>query len=282
MMTGMDINVFNTFLEVAKVKHFGKAAENLYITQAAVSARIKNLEQHYNTQLFIRDKNNIRLTLAGKHLLDYAQIIVEQLKQAKSSLALIDHQGININIAATANLWDSIVSNNIMHLITSMETLNLGAEISVHESIHRRLLDKSLDIGLLLDPIKEDEIINEVITSLALVLVANPQPHNVHQLAQRYILVDWGMTFIKEQQLEHKYNPIFTTSSATIALNILLEMGGCAYLPMRLVAPLLENKQLILLESSLNINRNVYCSYHKNHIFTEQLNNIIQLFRAQL
>ena len=40
----MDVKVFKTFLELAQVGHFGKAAENLYITQAAVSARIKQLE----------------------------------------------------------------------------------------------------------------------------------------------------------------------------------------------------------------------------------------------
>ena len=41
----MDIALLKTFLEVAKTRHFGRAAENLYITQAAVSARIKQMEE---------------------------------------------------------------------------------------------------------------------------------------------------------------------------------------------------------------------------------------------
>ncbi|MGR5543027.1 LysR family transcriptional regulator, partial [Vibrio campbellii] len=61
----MDVKVFRTFLEVARTKHFGKASENLYITQAAVSARIKQLENYFDTQLFTRDRNNIKLTSAG-------------------------------------------------------------------------------------------------------------------------------------------------------------------------------------------------------------------------
>ena len=46
----MDTRVFQTFIQVAQTKHFGHAAENLYITQAAVSARIKQLEEFYGSQ----------------------------------------------------------------------------------------------------------------------------------------------------------------------------------------------------------------------------------------
>ena len=48
----MDIRFLTTFIEVAKTRHFGKAAENLYLTQSAVSARIKLLEEYFHTTLF--------------------------------------------------------------------------------------------------------------------------------------------------------------------------------------------------------------------------------------
>ncbi|KKK52296.1 hypothetical protein LCGC14_3106360, partial [marine sediment metagenome] len=41
----MDIDLLKTFVEVVRTRHFGKAAENLYITQSAVSFRIRQLEQ---------------------------------------------------------------------------------------------------------------------------------------------------------------------------------------------------------------------------------------------
>lgn len=58
----MDIKIYKTFISVAENRHFGRAAEQLYITQAAVSARIKQLEEFYSTPMFIRDKNNLMLT----------------------------------------------------------------------------------------------------------------------------------------------------------------------------------------------------------------------------
>jgi len=80
----MDIKVFKTFIAVAENKHFGKAAEQLYITQAAVSARIKQLEEYYNTPMFIRDKNNLTLTPAGSALLPFAHLVIEQIDQSKT------------------------------------------------------------------------------------------------------------------------------------------------------------------------------------------------------
>ena len=40
----MDIDLLKTFLEVNKTRHFGRAADNLYLTPAAVSARVRQLE----------------------------------------------------------------------------------------------------------------------------------------------------------------------------------------------------------------------------------------------
>ncbi len=44
----MDTDLLKTFLEVSKTRHFGKAANNLFVTQAAVSARIKHLIKGVN------------------------------------------------------------------------------------------------------------------------------------------------------------------------------------------------------------------------------------------
>ena len=55
----MNTDLLRTFLEVAKTRHFGLAAENLYLTQSAVSSRIKQLETTLGVQLFTRQRNNI-------------------------------------------------------------------------------------------------------------------------------------------------------------------------------------------------------------------------------
>lgn len=83
----MDTELLKTFLEVSKTRHFGRAAESLYLTQSAVSFRIRQLETQLGTNLFTRHRNNIRLTLAGERLIPYAESLMNTWLQAKKKLA---------------------------------------------------------------------------------------------------------------------------------------------------------------------------------------------------
>jgi DNA-binding transcriptional LysR family regulator len=63
----------DAFLEVARVGNFSRAAENLHVTQSALSQRIKNLEEDLGLTLFIRDPAGARLTESGQEILRYCQ-----------------------------------------------------------------------------------------------------------------------------------------------------------------------------------------------------------------
>ena len=69
----MDFDQLNTFLEVAKLGNFSRAAEKVLRSQPAVSAQIRQLEQEYGHKLFDRSAKAVRLTPAGEVVLDYAR-----------------------------------------------------------------------------------------------------------------------------------------------------------------------------------------------------------------
>ena len=259
----MDIRVFKTFIAVAENRHFGRAAETLYITQAAVSARIKQLEEFYNTALFIREKNNLRLTPAGEALLSHAHLMVSQMAQSKLSLSIAAMQKNTFSVAATPNVWDAFFSSRIQDMLALFEDLVVGAELSVREAIQRKLEDRSLDVGLLTDPIKDSDFCNELIGHFDLSLVGSrPQ---FEAKVEDYVLVDWGITFQKEHALHHKVTPNFKTSAAMIALEVLQTKGGFAYLPYPLVQALIESSELFEIETPLQIKRPIYMVYRKNN-----------------
>jgi len=272
----MDIRVFKTFIAVAENRHFGRAAETLYITQAAVSARIKQLEEFYSTQLIIREKNNLRLTPAGEALLAHAHLMVSQMEQSKVSLSIANQQKASFNIAATPNVWDAFFSSRIKDVISLFDNLTLGTEISVREAIQRKLDDRSLDIGLLTDPIKDDEFINELIGHFDLALVGSHPEFNVD--VDDYIMIDWGITFQKEHALHHKVSPYLKTSTAMIALEVIQTRGGFAYLPSEFVTDLVADKALYIIDTPLQIKRPIYMAYRKSHHDEEMLHQFKTLF----
>lgn len=252
----MDIRVFKTFIQVAKTKHFGQAAENLYITQAAVSARIKQLESFYGTVLFIRYKNNLTLSPSGETLLKHAYLMIEQMEASKQALNQINQQKNRFKIVATPNIWDAFLSSRIEETIKYFPNTLVSSEISVREAIQRQLNERSIDIGLLTDPIKDDEYHNQLIGYFELALVSTSKDSK--SLIDAYVFVDWGINFQKEHKKNYNIEPVFKTSTAMVALEVLLSQGGCAYLPVELVKPYIQENKLVELASSISIKRPIY------------------------
>lgn len=77
----MDIRHLETFMKIAELKSFTKAAEMLYLTQPTVSKQIIDLERYFNVKLLERTKRNVNLTKAGELLLRYARDFVALKKE---------------------------------------------------------------------------------------------------------------------------------------------------------------------------------------------------------
>ncbi|MGJ8692674.1 MAG: LysR family transcriptional regulator [Thalassotalea sp.] len=271
----MDIRVFKTFVAVAENRHFGRAAEQQYLTQAAVSARIKQLEEFYCTALFLREKNNLKLTLAGESLLAYAYIIIEKIEQSKAAINIASQQKVSFNIAATPNIWDAYLCRRVHDIDDLFAGVVLGTEISVREAIQRKLDDRTLDVALLADPIKEGDFQNALIGYFDLSLVGTSATFSPE--TDNYIFVDWGITYCKEHANTHRIFPIHKTSTAMIALELMLAKQGFAYLPSELAAPYIMDGVLHAIETPLQIKRPIYLVSRKDGINEVMVTELINL-----
>jgi DNA-binding transcriptional LysR family regulator len=83
----MELNTLRAFVQVAQDGSFSQAAENLYLTQPAISKRVAALESELDTRLFDRMGRQVFLTEAGRQLLPRAQHIIDQLTDIRRELA---------------------------------------------------------------------------------------------------------------------------------------------------------------------------------------------------
>lgn len=275
----MDVKVFQTFLEVSKEKHFGRASENLYITQAAVSARIKQLEEYFDTRLFTRHRNNIQLTSAGQRLVGYAEVMVSTLKQATFDLSLESNKALQLTIAGTPNIWDAYLQNCLSVVTESLSGYGFVAESLGREQLNRKLLERTLDVAFSFDPFKVEEFNSHKIAELTLVLVSTEQRTLDDAFNDKYVYVDWGTQFAFEHADRHRNipAPYLRTSTGRIALDFVLEKGGCAYLPSSLVTPFLDSGQLTIVEGAEEWTRPLFISYRKNSTSLEAIHQVEKL-----
>ena len=73
-MADRRLKIFHT---VARLLNFTKAAEELHMTQPAVTFQIRQLEEQFNTRLFDRTHNKVTLTEVGNHMFVYAERILD-------------------------------------------------------------------------------------------------------------------------------------------------------------------------------------------------------------
>lgn len=121
----MDLNLLKTFLEVHRERHFAKAAENLFVTPSAVSARIRQFEKQLGVHLFERNRNNICLTAADERLLNHAKTLVNGWENARYEV--ITGAGVTeqFSILGVPSLWDTVLLPWIIKLRNRDPTLTL-------------------------------------------------------------------------------------------------------------------------------------------------------------
>lgn len=92
MRPSMDIQNLQAFITVYDQQSFSRAAEQLNLTQPAISKRIAALESSYDTALFNRIGKNIVLTEAGELLLPSARLITEEVRRSHQSIQALSGQ----------------------------------------------------------------------------------------------------------------------------------------------------------------------------------------------
>jgi DNA-binding transcriptional LysR family regulator len=83
----LDSRKLLAFTTLARVGSFTLAAQELNLTQSAISHAIKALEDDLSCRLFDRMGRRVTLTAPGKHLLDHAHKIIAEMQRARNELA---------------------------------------------------------------------------------------------------------------------------------------------------------------------------------------------------
>ncbi|GAB3095322.1 LysR family transcriptional regulator [Aestuariicella hydrocarbonica] len=278
----MNTELLRTFLEVSKTRHFGQAAENLCLTQSAVSFRIRQLEEIIGVPLFTRERNNILLTPSGDRLLPHAENILASWQLALQDVAVSSGQDIQLALGATSNLWDTFLQAILPKLAQQVEGLHIRTDISSPQELTRALLGGRLDMIVVLDPPKVVEVETIKIGHIELVCVANTPQARIEDMENiGHIFVDWGTAF----NLQHArlfprpVAPILHTGQSHIALEFLLSHGGSAFLPKALVTPYLQEERLFMMPEIHSLSRDVYAVYNSGSRRAESLRPIVDLLQ---
>ena len=104
----MDIQQARTFLEIVGTGSFQLAAERLYVTQSAVSLRVKRMEADLGQTLFTRSKAGAVMTPAGEQFARFARSLVRVWEEARHQVAVPDGFDDTLILGAQPSLWPGL------------------------------------------------------------------------------------------------------------------------------------------------------------------------------
>ncbi|ABX23554.1 HTH-type transcriptional regulator HdfR [Salmonella enterica] len=263
MESTVDTELLKTFLEVSRTRHFGRAAEALYLTQSAVSFRIRQLENQLGVNLFTRHRNNIRLTAAGEKLLPYAETLMNTWQAARKEVAHTSRHN-EFSIGASASLWECMLNDWLGRLYQRQEPQNglqFEARIAQRQSLVKQLHERQLDLLITTEAPKMDEFSSELLGHFTLALYCSSPARMKSEL--NYLRLEWGPDFQQHEAglIAADEVPVLTTSSAELARQQLNALNGCSWLPVNWAN---EKGGLHTVADSATLSRPLYAIWLQN------------------
>jgi DNA-binding transcriptional LysR family regulator len=258
----LETELLRTFYEVHRMRSFTRAAENLFLTPSAVSARIRQLEDEVQRPLFKRNSQQVQITPAGERLLRHAVGILEAWERAQKDAALDDR--LQLTIAGLASFWDIALQDWLNRVRKRLPGVSPWVEVSTAARIAEKLAQGEIHLGFLYSPPRLADLVLREVGRVELVLVSSSPGQSPDQaLAEGYVFVDWGTAFVSQHNRRFPHRPLAAarSNSGRVALDLIRDCGGSAYLPRSLVGTDLEGGALHRVDQAPVFEMPIYAAY---------------------
>ena len=261
----MDITLARTFLEIVSSRSFVQAADRLHITQTAVSARVKTLEEELGRKLFVRNRAGASLTPAGELFIRHALALVQVWERARQQVSIPAGRRSLVAVGCETSLWAPLLIDWLLWMRRGAPDLALRASVGAADDLVEEVANGTLDIAVVYAPRQRPGMRIELLIEEKLVLVSTSRDVKTPD-PESYVFVDWGREFAAQHSLafpELSSAPISATLGP-LGLGYLLAAGGAGYFRQNVVRAHLKAGQLHRVAGAPEFLHPAYAVYAEN------------------
>jgi DNA-binding transcriptional LysR family regulator len=156
----MDFDQLVTFVAVAELGNFSRAAEKVLRTQPAISAQIRKLEEENNAKLFDRTKKAVTLTPAGERFLEYARQLLSLRTEA---MQVVADSGTDVRGMLSIGANETTFLYVLAELLSNYHAQYPDVRISVYRNFSHKVLQKVEDnvaeLGVVTMPVRSSSLV---------------------------------------------------------------------------------------------------------------------------
>jgi len=233
----MDIEQARTFLEIIRCGSLVAAAERLFVSQTAITARVQRLERHLGCTLFRRSRNGVSLTPDGEAFVPYANQLLQTWEAARRDLPLPQGRRQLLQVGAEISLGNPLLLEWVGALHDELPEHAIRSEVGDDEALLRKVEVGLLDAVLVYRPHYGPGLQVEQVLEEKLVRVRRVDRH------APYLYIDWGETFRRQHDaaLPDCARAALSFNLGPLALQFILQRGGSGYFRTRVVQSYLDS-----------------------------------------
>jgi DNA-binding transcriptional LysR family regulator len=169
----IDFKALETFIWVANLKSFRRAADRLNTTQPAVSMRIAQLEQVLGIRLLERDKRVVAATPKGQELLVHAERLIRMRAEMIESVG--DRAAMRgvVRLGVSESIVHTWLPALIEQVNAAYRNLELEIEVDISPNLHERLVAKDLNLAFLVGPANNPNVHSRPLCTFEIAFVAS-------------------------------------------------------------------------------------------------------------
>lgn len=288
----MELKNMKTFIYVAELGSFTKAAERLGFSQSTVSFQIKALEEELQVRLFERIHHAVKLTEEGREVLRYAHQMDKLTEEMQSTLRREGEPVGHVRLA-TADSLCMLLGDNLHEFHAKHPGISLKLITAGTAEMFRLLDHNEVDLVFTLDrhifntkyvPIKEERINTHFVAAPGHVLTRNQRVSVAELPAYPFLLTEQGMSYrrLLDEELSARsmeIRPILEMGSTEIICRMVERGVGISFLPDYVTQRAVEEGRLVRFsveEFDIVMWKQLFC--HRDKWVSPQLRAVMEYF----
>ena len=286
-----------TFITVAELKNFTKAAQALNLTQPAVSNHISQLEKEYNAKLFMRKKKDFTLTNEGKIALTYARRLKALHEKMIQKIADEQTSSSHIKIGITHTSENNNITEVLAQYANQMHNITITIITDSINNLYDMLENYQLDIAIV-DGKKQSGKLNYLMldTDYLVCVLSSQHPLaknssiSLNQLKKENMILRlpssstrslFEATLISINESIDSFNVLLEVDNVSTIKQLVMNNFGVSILPQSVCTKDVKKGKIKTLPiENLSMTRQMNIAYNKDFANIDVLNDIVTLYRT--
>ncbi len=260
----MQIDLLDTFLDLAETRSFHRTADRLRITQSTVSARVSALEQAVGSRLFDRSRAGTDLTPEGKRFEPHARALRHEAKrriQIPQGAAQLLRLGIQNDLAAV------YLGDWVAEFRSALPETAFYIEPDYSNQMCADLLTGILDFAVMFSPKPHPDLHFDSVGDVTYRMVSTDTASLADVTPARFVFAHFSPAF---EEMHRQLTPDLATAAVSVGqsgsvVSLLTAMGGSGYVLEKTSEDLISGGRFLAVADAPALRQPVFAAIHIRH-----------------